>query len=532
MNRSSLLRAGLLGGVTSLTVMSINYLGQALAGLPFVPFDIFDWIARALPGGLITFGIDTIVMIIRQLNLGETSSAAKAIEQTMAILQLVGGGVVLGVAVEWLRSARNVPPLRAGAAGGLVLTLVTLAIEAALGQPEAGWPAAILWIGFLLVGWGLALGWMLAQLASISQPDAELMTRRGFLAWASGGSLAAALAALGLGRLLAQEEQPTAGALPPLEIEDTSGPAASPPEAELAARIEPAPGTRSEVTSNENFYRIDINTTPPRVDAASWQLDIGGLVNNPLSLTIDDILTYPSVTQVVTMQCISNPVGGDLTGTSHWTGVPFRTILEQAQVQAGAQEVYIESADGFYESVALDDALDGRTLLVYAMNGVPLPVEHGFPLRIYLPNRFGMKQPKWIVRMELIDEQGPGYWVDRGWSEEAFVLTTSVVDTVAVEHLDEATNTVPVGGIAWAGDGGISRVEVQVDSGEWVEAELRSPPLSPLSWIQWRYQWPFEEGEHVFAVRAYDGAGQLQVVEKRPSRPDGATGVHTYRLRA
>jgi len=134
--------------------------------------------------------------------------------------------------------------------------------------------------------------------------------------------------------------------------------------------------------------------------------------------------------------------------------------------------------------------------------------------------------------MELIDEQGPGYWVDRGWSEEAFVLTTSVVDTVAVEHLDEATNTVPVGGIAWAGDGGISRVEVQVDSGEWVEAELRSPPLSPLSWIQWRYQWPFEEGEHVFAVRAYDGAGQLQVVEKRPSRPDGATGVHTYRLRA
>ena len=531
MNRSSMVRAGLLGGLSSLTVIAVSYLGQAIAALPFLPFDIFDWVARALPGGIITFGIDTIVMVIRQFNLGETSSTAKLIEQVMAILQLVVGGVVFGLAIDWLRSSRGLDPLRAGAAGGLILTVVTLAIETALGQPAAGWPAAALWIAFLLVGWGLTLGWMLRRLAAITEAEPELLSRRSFVTWAGGGSLAAALAALGLGRLLSQEEQPTSATLPPLEIADTSGPAASPPEGELAARIEPAPGTRPEVTSNEDFYRIDINTMPPRVDGESWRLDIGGMVNNPLSLTIEDLLTRPSVTQVVTMQCISNPVGGDLTSTSNWTGVPFRTILEEAQVQAGAQEVYIESTDGFYESVALEDALDGRTLLVYAMNGVPLPVEHGFPLRIYLANRFGMKQPKWIVRMQLIGEEGPGYWVDRGWSEEAFVLATSVVDTVAVEHLDPETNSVPVGGIAWAGDRGISRVEVQVDEGEWVEAELRSPPLSPLSWIQWRYQWPFEAGEHTFAVRAYDGDGQLQVVEKRPSRPDGATGIHTYRLR-
>jgi DMSO/TMAO reductase YedYZ molybdopterin-dependent catalytic subunit len=319
----------------------------------------------------------------------------------------------------------------------------------------------------------------------------------------------------------------TEAPLPSVDTESTSGPAASPSQEELSARIEPAPGTRAELTSNESFYRIDINTTPPEIDATEWRLQLEGLVDNPMTLTIEDIINRRAVTQVVTMQCISNPIGGDLTSTSRWTGTPLVELLEDAGLRAGAEELYIESADGFYESVAMDDLMDQRTLLVYAMNGVPLPVEHGFPLRIYIPNRYGMKQPKWITRMEVVDNQGPGYWVDRGWSAEATVRTTSVVDSVNPE-----TETVPVGGIAWAGERGISKVEVQVDDGPWTETELRVPPLSPLTWVQWRYEWPYEAGSHEFRVRAYNGDGEMQVLESMPTRPDGATGIHTLRVRA
>ncbi len=184
----------------------------------------------------------------------------------------------------------------------------------------------------------------------------------------------------------------------------------------------------------------------------------------------------------------------------------------------------MEAEDGFYESVSLEDAMDPRTLLVYEMNGEPLPEKHGYPLRIYIPDRYGMKQPKWIVRMEAIDREGDGYWVDRGWSEEAYVRPTSVVDGVSGSAAEGGT--VPIGGIAYAGAKGISKVEIQIDDGPWREAELRVPPLSPLTWVQWRYDYSAESGQHVARVRAYDGSGELQITESGGARPDGATGIH------
>ena len=169
--------------------------------------------------------------------------------------------------------------------------------------------------------------------------------------------------------------------------------------------------------------------------------------------------------------------------------------------------------------------MDERTLLVYEMNGEPLPVKHGYPLRIYIPNHYGMKQPKWIKRMEAIDHHGPGYWVDRGWSETAIPQTTSVIDTVAVDDENPETGVIPVGGIAYSGARGISKVEVQVDEGPWQEVELRSPALSPLTWVQWRYLWKSQPGRHTFKVRAYDGTGQLQETQPSPPHPNGATGI-------
>jgi DMSO/TMAO reductase YedYZ molybdopterin-dependent catalytic subunit len=157
---------------------------------------------------------------------------------------------------------------------------------------------------------------------------------------------------------------------------------------------------------------------------------------------------------------------------------------------------------------------------------VPLPHEHGFPLRIIIPHRYGMKQPKWILRMELIDREGEGYWVERGWSAEAFVRTTSVIDPIVRSALDEASGLLPIGGIGYAGAAGISRIEAQVDDGPWVEAQLRAPALSGLTWVQWRYDWPAVPGRHTFRVRAVDAQGVPQIETREGVRPDGATGLH------
>jgi DMSO/TMAO reductase YedYZ molybdopterin-dependent catalytic subunit len=296
-------------------------------------------------------------------------------------------------------------------------------------------------------------------------------------------------------------------------------------EATLRDRVSAAPGTRPEVTENKDFYRTDIDTIPPVIDKASWKLQVKGLFDHPRDLTFNDVLAYPAVTQPVTMSCISNPVGGDLISTNNWTGVRLRDVLRDLGVRPQARTLEITSADGFYENVVMEDMMDPRTLLVYGMNGETLPVEHGFPLRIYIPNHYGMKQPKWIKSIEAIDSFGPGYWVERGWSATAVPQIVSVVDTVAKDRVENGR--VPVGGIAWAGDRGIKKVEVQVDRGEWIEAVLRTPPLGALTWVQWRYDWPLVRGTHIFRVRATDGTGALQTQTEQDTYPDGATGYHS-----
>jgi hypothetical protein len=158
-----------------------------------------------------------------------------------------------------------------------------------------------------------------------------------------------------------------------------------------------------------------------------------------------------------------------------------------------------------------------------------LLTEHGFPLRIYIPDRYGMKQPKWIESIEAIDHAEDGYWVTRGWDREARMKATSVIDAVAVDMMiGQATpdTRIPVGGIAHAGARGISKVEVQVDGGEWRAAQLRTP-LSDRTWVIWRYDWPFEKGKHTFTVRCFDGNGAPQILQEAPPHPSGASGLHS-----
>jgi len=528
MKRPSLLFGAVLGAVTSLPVMALAFLGQRALELPFPPFDIFDWLARILPGGLVTFGIDSMVAIIRALNLGQISNLAKAGEQAMAIVLFIILAALLGMLLAWIVGRFQAASRRASVVVALVGEALLLIVHVALGKPGPGLAASGLWLAALLLGWTFSLDYLLkvGPAAMNQEPEAPL-TRRQFLYLVGGGVVTVGLGSLALSRLGGGSSGGTAGA-PAVALPDlsgTNGPAASPPVEILKGRPAPAPGTRPELTATQDFYHVDINAVPPRVDASTWNLKLGGLVDTPLTLTLDDIRSRPSFSQAITLSCISNPIGGDLISTAIFTGIRLKDLLAEAGLQAGAQAIAVQATDGFYESVPLEEAMDERTLLVYAMNDEPLPTAHGFPLRIYIPDHYGMKQPKWIETMDVIDHAGPGYWVDRGWSATAFVRSTSVVDTADTDPADAQNGALPIGGIAYTGARGVSKVEVQVDDGDWVEAELITPPVSPLTWVLWRYDWPSSPGEHSVAVRAYDGSGQLQQVEVSGTRPNGATGI-------
>ncbi len=577
MRRGIWLAAGAgLGALTGLALVALAYLGQQALALPFFPFAFFDWLTRALPGGLITLGIDSMVRVIVGLGLGPIDVVAKGIEQFLGALLFLVMCAAIGLALAaWLSSRAAVRRLRpgegrqAGAIAGVGLLVLVLIAMSGLGQLGAGQGWTLAWLLLLLPGWGAILGALCVRLetpeipdtvetvaaaetvepaapvaAAAAQPPAPRMGRRDFLLRAGGGSLLVALAAGGLGRLLAEEKARTGAGRPLGELTArAAGPAtpsatavgpagtAQPPVAGItlpptpAGRIPPAPGTRPEVTPNADFYRIDINLFPPFVGVTTWQVQVTGLFDRPRDLTLSDILAMPAVTQPITQACISNPIGGDLISSAYYTGVRLVDVLQELGVQPATKELVLQSADGFYESVTQDDMRDPRTLLVYGMNGVALPVEHGYPLRIYIPNHYGMKQPKWIIGMRAIDHSELGYWVERGWSAEARPQVISIVDTVAKDNI--SNGRVPIGGIAWAGDRGIRSVEVQVDGGPWSPANLVTPPLGPLTWVLWRYDWPVAPGRHTFRVRATDGKGALQNGQDQDTYPNGATGYHS-----
>ncbi len=232
-------------------------------------------------------------------------------------------------------------------------------------------------------------------------------------------------------------------------------------------------------------------------------MPVTGLVANALSWTLDELRAMPSASEIVTMSCISNPIGGPLISTTKWTGVPMSHILD------------------------LVLRADPSILLAYAWDDRPLLQKHGFPLRIHIPDLYGMKQPKWITGFEFVSDWAEGYWVRRGWSAIARVQTTSVIDTVAVSQTYESDGQtfIPIGGIVYTGARGVSRVQVRVDDGEWQDASLKAP-LSDRTWQLWRYDWPYAAGRHTFVVRAIDGTGAEQTERQTPVRPDGATGYH------
>ncbi len=295
-------------------------------------------------------------------------------------------------------------------------------------------------------------------------------------------------------------------------------PAPSNSFADVKARLVP------EVTPVENFYITTKNIIDPTVDGGSWSLTFKGLVDNPYTVTLEDVMALPSQERTETLACISNSVGGSLISNGKWKGVDFAEMLKKAGPKANATEVVMTAADGYTDSIPLEVALNNGCMLAYEMNGAALVTKHGYPTRLLVPNIYGMKNVKWITEVELTSSDFRGYWELQGWSDTAEYQTMSRIDYPDIRL---PSGPVYIGGVAFAGSRGIQRVEVSTDGGQtWGDANLRAS-LGKDAWTQWTYPWIATSGEHKLVVRATDGTGQVQTSNSQDTYPDGATGWHT-----
>ena len=285
----------------------------------------------------------------------------------------------------------------------------------------------------------------------------------------------------------------------------------------------PVPGMTPFVTPNADFYRIDTAVIVPQVTAEEWTLSFDGMVRRPFTITYAELLEMPMVERDVTIMCVSNPIGGDLIGTARWLGTPLLPLLERAGIEPGADQLFSTSIDGWTCSTPLDGLAEREPLLAIAMNGEPLPIEHGFPVRMIIPGLYGfISATKWVTQITATTYAAdPAYWTVRGWATDAPVLTGSRID---LPDGSLSVGQTAIGGVAWAMDGdGISRVEVSIDDGPWQDAQLAEQP-NPRTWRQWWLEWEATPGQHSISVRATNGLGETQTSKVADVVPSGATG--------
>jgi len=286
-----------------------------------------------------------------------------------------------------------------------------------------------------------------------------------------------------------------------------------------------------EITPNKEFYITTFSTEVPGIDADKHKLRVEGLVGKPSAFSMKDLDAVKDKKEFVTLQCIGNPVGGDAIGNAFWEGVTLKKILDIAQPGAGIVKAALFGEDGYSDSIPYDLARTDDVFLAWRMNGEPLPREHGHPLRLIVPGIYGMKNVKWISKIELVNHNFKGYWERQSWSDEAVMPVKSQI------LMPMGGKAVPlgkymIGGVAFGGRFGISRVQVSVDKGKtWSDAHMK-PPLSKWSWSLWEYDWtPQGKGEYTIAVRAYDRSGKVQESGSLLGRitgsyPSGAKGIH------
>jgi DMSO/TMAO reductase YedYZ molybdopterin-dependent catalytic subunit len=365
--------------------------------------------------------------------------------------------------------------------------------------------------------------------AASDEPPATEPPRRSFIQGALTVGLVAVVAAA-VGRILRRrfdvDDERAALDLPP-PADDAPGVAAAGPEGTDFGIDDVTPW----VVPNADFYRIDTALAVPQVPKDSWRLRIHGMVDREIELTFADLLARPMIERYITLSCVSNQVGGDLVGNALFQGVRFKDVLDEAGVRPGATQVVSRSIDGWSCGSPTSVIMDGRdAMIAIAMNGEPLPPEHGYPVRLVVPGLYGyVSATKWVTEIELTRwEDFDAYWVPRGWAKDGPVKTMARIDRPRNkrEYSPDVRGVIDIAGLAWAVHRGISKVEVSIDDGDWRECELAGVP-SDDTWRQWRYRWvDAPAGEHSVRARAYDGAGEPQPEEPKPVAPDGAQGYH------
>ena len=284
----------------------------------------------------------------------------------------------------------------------------------------------------------------------------------------------------------------------------------------------------SFVTDNADFYRIDTALLVPQVSRADWRLRIHGMVDRETTYSFDDLGEFDVVEKAVTLTCVSNPVGGDLIGNAVWRGYRVRDLLARTGIHRDADMVLSTSTDGFTAGTPIEALTDDReSILAIAMNGEPLPVEHGYPARLVVPGLYGyVSATKWVTDLELTRfDRAQAYWTRLGWSARAPIKTESRIDVPRAGQR-VAVGPVTFGGVAWAQHRGVRTVEVRIDDGPWQTAELGAN-YSNDTWRLWSYRWTATPGAHTMSVRATDNTGAVQTSEQSSVMPDGATGWHT-----
>jgi DMSO/TMAO reductase YedYZ molybdopterin-dependent catalytic subunit len=492
--------AGLLAtGVTVAFLYVVSGLG---IGIPFPPTSIAEALLRAIPGDLATFFIE---------NLGHWARPSLAVGAVLATL-FVGSEALA-------RTDRNGDGPKPLIAGMLLAGLAALAIavgphdEVSVGAVVFGLLLAVALYSFV------ARRCLRSFFEATGSGDVDEGRRRA-LRLGVGGALGMALAGLGVGWLARRVGGP--------DTDVTLVAASDPAKMPVRKDFPEIPGLSPEVTASADHYVVDINLVQPSVEAAGWTLKVDGLVDKPLTLDFNELQKrFPIVEEYAVLTCISNEIGGDLVGNSVWGGVRMKDLLDEAGVQEGAVDVVLYAADHYSDSIPIDMARDPSVLLAVSQNGSPLRREHGFPCRVRIPQIYGMKNVKWLERIEVVSTDYQGYWMQRGWSDEALIRTESRIDVPSGGSALPVGEDTWIAGVAWSGGRGISKVEVSTDGGgTWAEAMLKEP-LSPYAWTQWAYRWtPAAAGSVTIACRATDGKGEVQTPNIAPPHPSGATGFH------
>jgi len=514
------LRAPVAGAVAALAGIGLSELVAGILGGP------------SLLAAIGEFAIDHQPPGAKDVVVGLFGTNDKLALEALIVIVAAAVGAILGVLA--VRRTFAIAAVGFGA-------FATLGFFAAFASPATSATSAMI-VAVIAAGAGIqALSFLLATAGAGRPPSGSApdvlgpnWSRRSFIIQA--GAIAAASSVAGvLGRrVLENGVSGILGGSTP-NVATTRLPSAAPAAPVPAGAQLAVDGLTPLVVPNDAFYRIDTALIAPSLDAATWRLRIHGMVDHEVTLSYADLTELPLFEQYVTISCVSNEVGGNLVGNAKWTGVRLRDVLAMAGVQAGATQLVGRSGDGWTAGMPTAWVMDPvrEPMIALQMNDAPLPRAHGFPARLIVPGLYGyVSATKWLTELELTTlEAFDGYWIPLGWAKKGPILTQSRID-VPRNGATVAAGRVPIAGVAWAPDRGISRVEVAIDGGAWQEAQL-STPISKATWVQWLVAWDASaagKGPHTIEVRATDGTGQVQTSDRTPPAPDGARGHHTIQV--